>query len=247
MGEAGRLPYGEGRGDAIRVRLEWSGSKLVSSPSSRPDIRRLPRGRKLEEEAWAELVRTLLALIANYAASQGVGHMVGCRARDNTVGRLEAAPITGALRSVGRRHGEWRMWSLNERRVGRVRRRVLWHVVGSYGIDTALELQRHGSERGPVRSAPAFEPRTQSSPLQQPHFMLCHHDECTRTASTDEDLPSCYLEYHGVRAACCCVSKQSTVLARMAAHSDSFDETCLLGGEQQSWRGRAASSTHRDQ
>jgi hypothetical protein len=46
---------------------------VVSSPSSRPEIRRFVRGRK--DEVWSELARTLLELIADYAAVQEVGCM----------------------------------------------------------------------------------------------------------------------------------------------------------------------------
>jgi hypothetical protein len=75
IGEAGRLVKGEATGDTIRVRLDKAGSKLVSSPSSKPEINRFVRGRRVEEVAWAEFVRTLLELIANYAALQEVGCM----------------------------------------------------------------------------------------------------------------------------------------------------------------------------
>jgi hypothetical protein len=36
----------------------------VLSPSSRPEIKRFVRGRRVEAVEWAELVRTLLLLIA---------------------------------------------------------------------------------------------------------------------------------------------------------------------------------------
>jgi hypothetical protein len=44
----------------------YGADDVVSSPPSRPEIRRLVRGRRVEAVEWAELVRTLLLLIADY-------------------------------------------------------------------------------------------------------------------------------------------------------------------------------------
>ena len=52
-------------GDARREEEALGGSKVVdSSRSSRPDIRRLVRGRSVEAEEWAELARALLWLMS---------------------------------------------------------------------------------------------------------------------------------------------------------------------------------------
>lgn len=65
MGEADLLWKGEGMGDARREEEALGGSKVVdSSRSSRPDIRRLVRGRSVEAEEWAELARALLWLMS---------------------------------------------------------------------------------------------------------------------------------------------------------------------------------------
>lgn len=65
MGEAERLSKGEGAGEAMRVVGALTGSKLVSSPSSRPEIRRLVLGLRVDALEWVELARTLLALMSD--------------------------------------------------------------------------------------------------------------------------------------------------------------------------------------
>lgn len=65
MGEAERLSKGEGAGEAMRLAAALAGSKTVSSPSSRPEIRRRVRGLRVEALELVELARTLLALIAD--------------------------------------------------------------------------------------------------------------------------------------------------------------------------------------
>ena len=88
MGEALRLSKGEGTGLAIR---RGGGSKefgALSSPSLRPDMRRLARGRR-EEDVVVEVVRPLLlgfVDIAVEAVGRGGRHQhsdglrLGCRA-----------------------------------------------------------------------------------------------------------------------------------------------------------------------
>ena len=79
MGEAARLSNGESKGKAIRDVAVLVESRVASSPSSRPEIRRLLRGRSKEEAAGVELVRTLLD-IAGQAGAYEWMH-VGCRLR----------------------------------------------------------------------------------------------------------------------------------------------------------------------
>lgn len=78
MGETARLPNGDGTGEAMRLNGAFAGSRLASSPSSSPEIRRGARGRREEEAAGVELVRTLLAFIAGQAAASRGMH-VECR------------------------------------------------------------------------------------------------------------------------------------------------------------------------
>lgn len=65
MGEAERLSKGEGRGEAMRLLAALMGSKVVSSPSSKPDINRLVLGLRVDALEWVELARTLLALMTD--------------------------------------------------------------------------------------------------------------------------------------------------------------------------------------
>ena len=48
MGEADLLSKGDGKGEAMRRGGELKASLAVSSPSLRPEIRRLGRGRRVE-------------------------------------------------------------------------------------------------------------------------------------------------------------------------------------------------------
>lgn len=92
MGDAARLANGEGAGEARREGLALTGLSAVSLPSSRPDIRRVVRGLRVEAVEWAELARALLWLIsladalqqrwASVRSGGGIGgriHVVGDR------------------------------------------------------------------------------------------------------------------------------------------------------------------------
>ena len=56
IGDAERDPRGVGIGEMMRLVEAVAGSKVISSPSSKPEIRRAALGRK-EEFAGVELVR----------------------------------------------------------------------------------------------------------------------------------------------------------------------------------------------
>lgn len=69
MGEADLLSKGEGTGEAIRRGGESKDAVAVSSPSLRPEMRRLVRGRRVE--VAVKLEEALLAFITGRAALEG--------------------------------------------------------------------------------------------------------------------------------------------------------------------------------
>jgi len=77
----------------MRVLGASPGLKVISSPSSSPEINRLARGRRDEEVAGVELVRTLW-FIAGYAAAGGRGMHVWKtqRFRDQCGSKDKAVP-----------------------------------------------------------------------------------------------------------------------------------------------------------
>lgn len=83
-------------GDARREEEALGGSKVVdSSRSSRPDIRRLVRGRSVEAEEWAELARALLWLMSLSVLYTNNGRWCAAAAEESVVVEY-MYPVPGA-------------------------------------------------------------------------------------------------------------------------------------------------------